>query len=81
MRQWGANSNPWVGYQKAVSPTRASPLTPRPGVEKSPFNIALKRLEIVQNVYRARLVRHVMALSLCQKLQMSERNMCGRLAA
>ena len=39
-------------------------LTPKPGVEKSPFEIAVRRLEVDENVNRARLVRHFLALNL-----------------
>ena len=43
-----------------------SPLTPKlEGVEKYLFQIAAKRLELDQNVIRARLMRHFRHLNLC----------------
>ena len=85
----GTNRNPWVVYGLADLPPR--PLTHKPGLEKSPFEIASKRLEIDENVNRARLIRQFLALNLCheqsysfrQTPQMSERilNMCSRRAA
>ena len=35
--------NSWAGYQTI-------PIAPKPGVEKSPFKIAAKRLDIDENV-------------------------------
>ena len=42
-------------------------VTPNPklGVEMSPFQIVAKWLEINENVNRARLIRHFLALNLC----------------
>ena len=73
MCQWGAIRNPLVGYRIGLSPTRASPPTPNLGVEKSPFQIAAKRLEIDENTNRARLIKHFIVLNLCPKPRMSER--------
>ena len=46
-------------------PPNTSPLTPKQGVEKPPFRIAAKWLEIDENVNRAQLIKHSLALSLC----------------
>ena len=46
-------------------PFKAYPLTPKFGVEKSPFHIATERLKIVEDVNRAHLVGHFLALNLC----------------
>ena len=44
MRQWGAYRNPWTGYQIGLSLTPDILLPPKSGVEKSPFEVAAKRL-------------------------------------
>ena len=38
---------------------------PNLGIENSPFQIAVKRMEIDENMKRARLIRHFLALNLC----------------
>ena len=60
------------------------------GVEKSPFQITAKWMEIDEHANRARLIRHLLALNLCIDQSYSflskppnewtqiERNMCGR---
>ena len=55
MCQWGANGNP----DPHVSPN------PKLGVEKYRFQIVPKRLEIDENVNRARLARAFLAVNLC----------------
>ena len=45
-------------------PPRPSNPQNRGGVEKCPFEIAAKRLEINENVNRPRLIRHFLALNL-----------------
>ena len=46
----GANKNPWTGNRMGPSPTLMVTITLKPGVEKSPFEIAANRLEIDENV-------------------------------
>ena len=54
--------NPWMAYRIDLSPITTSLLTPKDGDEKSPFQIAAKRLELDESVNRACLVRHFLAL-------------------
>ena len=56
--------SPWVGYQMGP-PQPPTFLAPKPWPEKSSFEIAAKWLEIYENVNRARLTRHFLALHLC----------------
>ena len=50
MYQSEANRNPWAGYRMGPSPTTYVPRILKPGVEKSPFQISVNRLEVVENV-------------------------------
>ena len=50
MCQWGANRNLLAGYRMGPSVTPTASLTPKPGVEKSPFQISANQLEIFENV-------------------------------
>ena len=46
MCQYGANGNQWTGYRMGQPRPPLPPNPPNRGVEKSPFEIAAKRLEI-----------------------------------
>ena len=65
MCKWGAKRNPRVGDRTGLFPIPTSPLTAKLGVEKSPFQMAVKRLQIDENVKRTRLKRHFLALNFC----------------
>ena len=47
MCHWGANRNPWAGYQKAQASN------PQTGGRKVPYQISANRLEIDEIVNRA----------------------------
>ena len=63
------------GLSNRPIPNPHALLTPKSGIKKSPFEIAAKRLEIDENINRARLIRHFLAFNLCHKqsYSMSER--------
>ena len=77
----GTNRNPWTGYQNGLPPPNHSPPNlSKLEVGKSPFQIAVKRAEIDENVNRARSIRHFfLALNVCleveQSSQLSERRL------
>ena len=64
MCQQGANRNPWTGYRTGLSQTPVSAITPKMGAENYPFQIAVKRLEIDENVNGARLIRYFLTMNL-----------------
>ena len=65
MCQLVANIDIRAGYRMGLSPTHNVTPTPQSlWVEKSPFRIAAKRLEIAENIKRARLITHVFSGSL-----------------
>ena len=67
MYQWGANRR----AIKRAYPDSKSPLTPKlEGIERPPFQIPAKLLEIDENVNRTRLVRYFLALNLCLEQQL-----------
>ena len=65
MCQKEAIRNLWAGYQMDLSPDPHILLTAKSeGVEKAPSQIAAKRLDIDENVNRACLIRHFLALNI-----------------
>ena len=64
MCQWGANRNPWAYYRIDLPPDPNVTFNPpNRGVAKYPFEIAAKRLEIDENVKRAHLRTHWLAVN------------------
>ena len=58
MCQQGASWNPWVSYRTAPIPTPYITRTPKPGVEKYPFQISDKRLEVDVNINSDHFTKH-----------------------
>ena len=67
MCQWGAYKEPMGRLSNRPIPDTTYPRhvshNPQTGVEKFPFQIAAKRLEIDESVNRTHLVRHFLALN------------------
>ena len=86
MCNWGANRNLWAGSWMGLSTAPTLPLTHKPGVDKSPFQISANRFGVDENVNKAHIRTHWLAWSdpafskAPNERMPIEQNLCGRRA-